>query len=96
MAAYVIVDINIHDPSSYETYKLLTPSSIAAYDGSFVIRGGKTITLEGDWKPERIVVLKFPSMERAKQWWDSVEYAEAKAIRQAASFTKMIIVEGME
>jgi len=94
MAAYIIVDVKINDAEMYEEYKKLTPASVAAYQGKFIVRGGATETLEGDWKPGRIVVLEFPNAERAKQWWDSSEYAPAKIIRQSAANTKMILVEG--
>jgi uncharacterized protein (DUF1330 family) len=94
MKGYIIVDVNITDPQQYEDYKKLTPASLLPYEGKFVARGGKTETLEGDWKPGRIVVLEFPSLEKAKAWWSSDGYAPAKAIRQAASITKMIMVEG--
>jgi uncharacterized protein (DUF1330 family) len=94
MPAYIIVDVNIEDPASYEDYKKLTPATIAAYDGKFIVRGGKAETLEGDWTPGRIVVLEFPSVARAREWWHSPEYAPAKAIRQRASTTRMIVVEG--
>ena len=66
MPAYVIVEIEIHDPIEYEEYKKLTPASIAAYDGKFVVRGAQTESLEGNWNPQRIVVLEFPSVQRAK------------------------------
>lgn len=94
MPAYVIVEVDIHDPVAYEEYKKLTPGSIAAYDGKFIVRGAKTESLEGDWNPPRMVVLEFPSVERAKEWWTSREYAPAKKIRQAASATKMLVVDG--
>ena len=94
MKAYVIVDVKIHNHSRYDDYKKLTPASLAPFDGKFVVRGGKTETLEGDWEPGRVVVLEFPSMEKAKAWWSSAGYAPAKAIRQSASVTKMIVVEG--
>lgn len=94
MAAYVIVDVKINDTARYEEYKKLTPASIAAYDGKFIVRGGATETLEGDWKPGRVVVLEFPNAELAKEWWNSSEYAAAKSIRQGAATTKMILVEG--
>ena len=94
MAAYVIVDVTINDPQDYEEYKKLTPSSITAYGGKFIVRGGKTETLEGAWSPERIVVLEFPTIERAKEWWDSAMYTPAKEIRQRSATTKMIVVEG--
>lgn len=95
MPAFVIVEITIHDPVAYEAYKLLTPASLAAYNGRFVVRGAQTESLEGDWNPQRMVVTEFPSVERAKEWWHSVEYAEAKSIRQRAATTKMLVVEGV-
>lgn len=94
MPAYVIVEIAIDDPKDYEEYKKLTPATIAAYDGRFVVRGGQTETLEGDWQPERIVVLEFPTVERAKEWWGSDTYSKAKVIRQRSAKTKMIVVPG--
>ena len=96
MPAYVIVEVEIHDPVEYEEYKKLTPASIAAYDGRFVVRGAQTESLEGDWNPQRIVVAEFPSVERAKEWWNSEEYAPAKTIRQRTAKTKMLVVEGYE
>jgi uncharacterized protein (DUF1330 family) len=95
MSAFVIVEVSIHDHRDYEEYKKLTPAAIAAFDGRFVVRGGQTTTLEGDWKPERIVVLEFPSVARANEWWNSETYEKAKIIRQRAANTKMIIVEGV-
>ena len=96
MSAYIIVDVNIQDHNSYEEYKNLTPASIKAYDGKFVVRGGNAQTLEGDWIPGRIVVLQFPTVQRAKEWWASQEYAPAKEIRQRSAFTRMLVVEGVE
>jgi uncharacterized protein (DUF1330 family) len=96
MKAYIIVDIKITDPDRYDDYKKLTPASLQPFGGKFVVRGGATATLEGNWLPGRIVVLEFPSVEKAKAWWSSDAYAPAKAIRQASSETKMIVVEGFE
>ena len=94
MAAYIIVEVTVHDEKAYEEYKQLTPAAIAAYDGKFVVRGGNAQALEGDWQPQRVVVLQFPTVQKAKDWWASPEYAPAKAIRQKAAHTKMMIVEG--
>ncbi len=94
MSAYVIVEVTIRDRDEYQEYLQLTPATIAAYDGKFIVRGGQTTTLEGDWQPDRIVVLEFPSVERANEWWNSEEYAPAKVIRQRTATTKMIVVEG--
>lgn len=95
MPAYVIVDVRINEPEEYAEYRRLTPPSIAAYGGRFVVRGGALETLEGEWSPERIVVLEFDSVEQAKKWWNSPEYAPAKAIRHRTADTKMIVVEGV-
>ena len=94
MPAYVIVDVNITDPTRYEDYKKLTPGIVGSYGGKFIVRGGPTEVLEGDWKPGRVVVLEFPDMEKAKAWDYSSEYTEAKKIRFEASTGKMILVEG--
>ena len=96
MAAYIIVEVTVHDEKAYEDYKKLTPATLAAYDGQFVVRGGKTEALEGDWQPQRVVVLQFPTVEKAKAWYASPAYAGAKAIRQKAASTKMMLVEGYQ
>jgi uncharacterized protein (DUF1330 family) len=95
MPAFVIVEIEVRDPEAYENYKSLVPVSVEAYGGKFIARGGATESLEGDWVPERIVVLEFPSLERARQWWASPEYRDAKAIRMRAAQTRMIATEGV-
>jgi uncharacterized protein (DUF1330 family) len=95
MVAYVVVDIEVNDPGTYEQYKLLAPPAIAAYGGRYLARGGRTATLEGDWSPKRLVILEFPSIERAKEWWASAEYAEGKALRQRSASTRMVVVEGL-
>ena len=94
MPAYVIVEVEIHNHGEYEEYKKLTPAAIAAFDGKFIVRGGKTIPLEGNWNPERIVVLEFPTVQRANEWWNSELYSRAKVIRQRAAKTKMLIIDG--
>lgn len=96
MPAYVLVDVEIDDPETYTEYKKLTPAAIAAYGGRFLARGGRTVSLEGQWDPERVVVLEFESVERAQEWWASQEYAPAKALRQRSARTKMLIVEGVQ
>ena len=95
MAAYIIVSIKVQDPVRYEAYKSMVPSSLSAYGGKFIVRGGKIETLEGGWSPERFVIIEFPSADQAKAWWGSTEYAEAKALRQATSVSEMIVVEGV-
>jgi uncharacterized protein (DUF1330 family) len=95
MSAYVVVEVEVLDQERYETYKRLVPPSIAAYGGRFLVRGGAVEILEGTWSPKRLVILEFPSVERAKAWWSSTEYEEAKALRQRVARTQMIVVEGL-
>ena len=96
MKAYIIVDVNITDPVRYEAYKKITPDSLVPFEGKFVVRRGNAELMEGDWQPGRIVILEFPSKELAQSWWSSDTYAPAKAIRQSAAITKMIMVPGVE
>ena len=96
MPAYIVVEVEVHDPGRYEDYKRMVPPSLSPYGGRFIVRGGKAETLEGDWSPKRMVIVQFPSVEKAKEWWDSPEYSEAKALRQATAKTQMIVVEGFE
>lgn len=94
MPAYVILDITVTDPEAYETYKKLASKALEAYGGSFLVRGGASETVEGDWNPNRVVVLRFDSVDTAKAWYASEEYAPAMKIRHGASTANMILVEG--
>ena len=94
MAAYLIVQVNVNDPKRYESYKKMVPPTLEPYGGRFLVRGGKAENLEGSWNPARLVVIEFDSVERAKAWWGSDEYAEAKALRQATADTEMVVVQG--
>ncbi len=95
MAAYIVVDITVNDPVIYERYKDLAPPSIALYGGRYIARGGKTEPLEGNWQPTRLVILEFPTLEQAKAWWASSEYADAKVMRQRSASTQMVAVDGL-
>lgn len=95
MAAYVIAMVDIKDPVRYESYRAMVLPTITAYGGRFIARGGRTEVLEGAWTPRRVVIVEFPTFERAREWWGSREYAEARAIRQATSEGTLIVVEGV-
>jgi uncharacterized protein (DUF1330 family) len=94
MPGYVIVNITVRDPVRYEEYKRLASPTVSAYGGRYVVRGGPVDVREGGWSPSRLVVLEFPSAERARAWWDSPEYSAAKAIRQSCADTQLVITEG--
>ena len=95
MAAYAIIQIEITDPETFETYRAQVPPVLEQYGGEFLVRGGGMEVLEGDWPIPRCVVLKFPSMEQAKTWWASPEYEGPKALRQASANTNMIVIKGV-
>lgn len=94
MSAFVIVDIEeIFDPETYDAYKLLTPECVKSFGGSFFIRGAKTTSMEGEWNPDRFVILEFESGEKVKEWYNSEEYSKIKELRLKASKGRMILVE---
>jgi len=95
MAAYFIVDLDVHDAAGLKQYREEVPATVTKYGGRFVVRGGKFETLEGSWQPRRLVLLEFPSLEQAKKWYDSDEYRPLKAMRLKASSANMVLVEGV-
>ena len=95
MPAYIIVEIDILDAGGYEEYKKLAGATVEKYGGKYIVRGGKTEVLEGDWQPKRIVILEFPTMARAKEWLNCEEYREPRKLRHKTARTKMILVEGL-
>jgi uncharacterized protein (DUF1330 family) len=96
MAAYIVVHVDVQDPDSYAIYKAMAPPSIRQYGGRYLTRGGDTEVLEGDWTPKRLVLLEFPDMERARAFWNSPEYAEAKALRIATTTSEMVLLDGLD
>jgi uncharacterized protein (DUF1330 family) len=92
--AYVIADVDVTDPERYKDYTAHTPDSIARYGGRWVVRGGSTRVLEGDWDPGRLVVIEFPSVEAALGWFESDDYQELAAIRREASTARILVAEG--
>jgi uncharacterized protein (DUF1330 family) len=94
MSAYVIVNVNTNQPEEYEHYKEMAQKIVAQYGGRYLARGGPMSVLEGTWNPTRIVILEFPTYEKALEWWHSAEYAPAKELRQRLSTTDLLIVDG--
>lgn len=95
MAGYVVVQVDVHDPEGFAIYRDMVPPTLETYGGQYLVRGGDYECLEGEWNPKRLVIIQFDSVERAKQWWASEEYAPAKALREKTSHSKLIIVEGL-
>ncbi len=91
---YLVADIEVTDPDTYTKYAAGVPDTVAAYGGRYLIRGASGEVLEGSWTPKRLVVLEFESSERAKEWYNSPEYADLKKLRWSASKGKAIFAEG--
>src|SRR3954468_14818838 len=96
MSAYVIVEIEVTDPVGYEEYKQQASATVHKYGGQYIVRGGHTEVLEGEWQPKRIVLLRFDSVDRAKEWLNCEEYREPRKLRHKTAKTNMIVVEGLD
>ncbi len=95
MPAYVIADITVTDAERYKEYAKLVPATIDAYGGKYLVRGGAVETQEGNWSPQRFVVIEFADAAHAKAWLDSEAYRPVKAIRHQSAISKIIVVEGV-
>lgn len=92
--AYLVVDARSSDPERMVEYRRLSQIAVDAYGGRFLVRGAPYVTLEGNWQPQRVVVVEFPSMEAARIFYDSPEYVAARAARAGVSDFDMVLVEG--
>jgi uncharacterized protein (DUF1330 family) len=92
--AFIVVQAEVTNPQRYAEYAKLSPGIIAKYGGKFLARGGKTVTLEGPPAKNRVVVIEFPSLEKAEEFYRSPEYTEAKKLREGAATAQFIAVEG--
>ena len=92
---YVVAQISVTDPDTYPAYVAKVQPIIAKFGGEFLVRGGRSQSYEGTPPGDRTVVVRFPSYEKAMEWYHSDEYAEAKAMRMAASTSVQTIVEGV-
>ena len=94
-SAYIIANVTVTNPEQYAEYRKLASIAVEAHNAEFCVRGGTVDVLEGDWTPDRVVVLKFPSVEQAKAYYHSVEYTAAVQARQGASVMRMVVAEGI-
>ena len=94
-SAYIIANVTVTDPQQYEEYKKWSTAAMQAHGAEVCVRGGKAEVIEGDWQPERLVVLKFPSVEAARKFDASPEYGKARAARKGAAVLRMVLVEGV-
>jgi uncharacterized protein (DUF1330 family) len=96
MPAYVISEVTVLDEAAADSYRALAQDSIARYGGRYVVRAGALEVVEGDWPTDqRVIVVEFPTMERAREWYASNEYADALAVRDGALRRRLLFVEGV-
>ncbi len=93
LPGYVIAEVEVTDPGTFQKYADKAPGTIAASGGHYLIRGGKTLSIEGD-PPKRFVVIQFESVEKAKAWEDSPAYEAIKPIRHSSAKSRVFIAEG--
>jgi uncharacterized protein (DUF1330 family) len=93
-SAYILANVDVRDPAAYEEYKRLSTIAMKAHGAEVCVRGGATEVLEGDWSPNRVVLLKFPSTEQAKKFYDSQEYQAARKAREKIAVMRMVLIEG--
>ena len=95
MPAYVVVDVRITDPERAARYAAVSPATVERYGGRYLARGGAISVLEGSWDPKRLVVIEFPSIEKAREWYGSPEYREVRRLREGAGEWRVLLVEGV-
>ncbi len=96
MTAYILIDLlSVTDVDMFSAYPSLASAAVTRCGGRYLLPRDSSIeALEGNWKPHRIVVIEFPDTERAKNWWSSAEYAEARALHHAATISNIVLVDG--
>ena len=95
MAGYALIDVEITDHAAFAEFRDRAPAVVEAHGGRFLVRGGATDVVEGDWTPHRVVLLEFDSVERAKSWWSSPDHTELRAVLASCANTTTTIVEGV-
>ena len=94
MSGYIIAHVQVINPVQYEEYKKWSSAAMQAHKAEVCVRGGQVAVLEGDWAPERIVILKFPSFAQAQAFYETPEYLLARVARAGAAVMRMVVVEG--
>jgi uncharacterized protein (DUF1330 family) len=95
MSGYIIANVQVTNPTQYEEYKKWSTAAMKTAGAEVCVRGGQVQVMEGDWAPERIVILKFASFEAAKAFYELPEYRIARDARAGAAIFCMVAVEGV-
>ena len=94
MSAYVIVDVEIADPAEYKLYRKLAYPVIAEFGGTYLVRGGTTEIREGNWKPNRLIIVEFENLARAREWYESEGYRPALDVVLRCTKRNLVMVDG--
>ena len=94
MSAYLFANVEVTDAAGYEQYRQGVSATLEAFGGRFLVRGGATEVLEGEWTPKRLVILEFADMARLKAWYHSPEYRPLIELRQRTANSTLVAVEG--
>ena len=96
MTAYLLVDLDIHDQDGFQEYRSQVPAFIAKHGGEYLVRGGEFDVIEGDWKPHRLVLFKFPDRQAIRNFFADPDYAQIAAVRFRTSRTIAVAVDGID
>jgi uncharacterized protein (DUF1330 family) len=96
MTAYMLVDLDVHDPKGFEEYRAAVPTLIAKHSGEYIVRGGEFEVIEGDWQPNRLVMFRFPDRQSIRNFFNDPEYADLKALRHKVSDSIVVAVDGID
>lgn len=94
MSAYMVVHVDVTNPAQYEQYKALSTLAMRAYDAKLLVRGGEEVVLEGKGF-KRTVIIEFPSVKAAQNYYNSPQYRRARNAREGAAKVDAIIVPGV-
>ncbi|RJP71709.1 MAG: DUF1330 domain-containing protein [Candidatus Abyssobacteria bacterium SURF_17] len=95
MSVYLIVDVQVVDTDGYAEYVEKVADIVTQYGGRYLARGGKVTVLSGNWRPQRIILIEFPSRQELQKWLASPEYASVSPLRERSTRTRAIVVEGV-
>lgn len=96
MAAYLVLDFSIHDLPAFSEYIENVPKFIAKHGGKYIVQGAVPTPMEGDWRPERMVILEFPSRTAAQGFLKDPEFQDLLKVRHQTTTSKLVLVDGVD
>ena len=95
MRGYILAEVEVTNPEGYKAYAAMVPATIDKFGGKFLTRGGVNTPLEGEWPQRRRVIIEFPTVKAARDWYDSPDYEKPKALRISNSNSRLLLLEGV-